>query len=231
MFCAGCQKSFRLKELKRCGSCNVAHYCGVKCQKADWSTHKRHCKDLKKFLDEATFIWEYKLVYANEDENGAKFELEDMRAWMAQDSWPTESEVLNWIRYQLQANLKVFSCSHETPENISSQLNKYDHYLASEIYYGLMSPGPTPFKIHFGNVRRIGWIIYERFGFEGMQWYFIIFMNMIRNSFAFPKLTYGSVSGCVFKINLERIWHEVGDWSYYWKNYQLFSIFLLKRKI
>ena len=212
MYCAGCEKSFIQTELKRCGACNVAHYCGIECQRADWPIHKRHCKDLKKFLEKET---------ANEEHHDyeSKLEIKEMRAWMADGSWPTEPEALNWIRKQLQANLVVFSRGNLSSGSVNSEMKKYDHYLASEIFYGLMSPGPIPPATHLSNVRRVDWVLHERFGLEGMQWYFAVFMNMIAANFAFPKLTgvfytMENVSQINFKGQLERIWDDVGDWKW-----------------
>lgn len=33
------------KDLLKCGKCKMVHYCGVNCQKKDWTEHKKECKN------------------------------------------------------------------------------------------------------------------------------------------------------------------------------------------
>lgn len=33
------------KDLLKCGKCKIVHYCGVECQKKDWTQHKKVCKN------------------------------------------------------------------------------------------------------------------------------------------------------------------------------------------
>jgi len=53
--CFACTSSGAVAEgqgpsLSACGSCELAQYCGVACQKADWRTHKKLCKDSERLL-------------------------------------------------------------------------------------------------------------------------------------------------------------------------------------
>nr|XP_011419033.2 histone-lysine N-methyltransferase SMYD3 [Crassostrea gigas] len=45
--CENCMK--RADELKRCSACASVKYCSTKCQKSDWSIHKKECPCLKRF--------------------------------------------------------------------------------------------------------------------------------------------------------------------------------------
>ena len=40
------------KPLKSCGQCHLVHYCSVECQRKDWKTHKKNCKDTDTWLQE-----------------------------------------------------------------------------------------------------------------------------------------------------------------------------------
>ena len=42
--CAVCSK----KSKSQCGGCKMRRYCSRECQKADWKTHKKVCKSLKR---------------------------------------------------------------------------------------------------------------------------------------------------------------------------------------
>ena len=44
--CVTCRKTRDVDgvSLKLCGRCQVARYCSVECQRADWTTHRPHCK-------------------------------------------------------------------------------------------------------------------------------------------------------------------------------------------
>lgn len=44
--CACCLRLFPSKDLKRCGRCKVAHYCGTTCQAAHWPSHRDRCAKL-----------------------------------------------------------------------------------------------------------------------------------------------------------------------------------------
>eukprot|EP01128_Nolandella_sp_AFSM9_P011568 TRINITY_DN833_c0_g1_i1.p1 TRINITY_DN833_c0_g1~~TRINITY_DN833_c0_g1_i1.p1 ORF type:complete len:162 (+),score=40.55 TRINITY_DN833_c0_g1_i1:24-488(+) len=43
-----CEKCPKTTELNQCVSCKAVTYCGAECQKADWSSHKSVCKNVKK---------------------------------------------------------------------------------------------------------------------------------------------------------------------------------------
>ena len=43
--CEGCEKNG--VELKSCGECHAAWYCGRRCQRASWKAHKEVCGNLK----------------------------------------------------------------------------------------------------------------------------------------------------------------------------------------
>ncbi|KAL7552208.1 hypothetical protein ACHAWF_015426 [Thalassiosira exigua] len=45
--CEYCHGKRELSQLKLCGGCGITHYCSVECQKAEWPTHKDHCKELE----------------------------------------------------------------------------------------------------------------------------------------------------------------------------------------
>jgi hypothetical protein len=46
--CYGCGMNFECKYLKKCTRCNLAHYCGVECQRKEWPRHKIECNKYKK---------------------------------------------------------------------------------------------------------------------------------------------------------------------------------------
>ena len=37
-----------VKELHKCGQCQVAKYCSKDCQRADWKEHKKYCRHITK---------------------------------------------------------------------------------------------------------------------------------------------------------------------------------------
>lgn len=47
--CLGCGDTE--KKQKKCGSCGVARYCSVECQRSHWSDHKRSCGEMKAEAD------------------------------------------------------------------------------------------------------------------------------------------------------------------------------------
>ncbi|KAJ9461868.1 putative protein MSS51-like protein [Diplonema papillatum] len=48
--CLGCgNREDALKQLKVCACCKVATYCGPKCQRQDWESHRLVCTYLSSF--------------------------------------------------------------------------------------------------------------------------------------------------------------------------------------
>lgn len=45
-----CKDKHKFQKLKLCKMCKIVRYCSKKCQKIDWSNHKRKCKELAKNL-------------------------------------------------------------------------------------------------------------------------------------------------------------------------------------
>ena len=45
-----CNKCHKIKKTNRCSNCKSVYYCGVQCQKNDWTSHKYACERLEKLL-------------------------------------------------------------------------------------------------------------------------------------------------------------------------------------
>lgn len=45
-----CNKCRKIKKTNRCSNCKSVYYCGVECQKNDWTSHKYACERLAKLL-------------------------------------------------------------------------------------------------------------------------------------------------------------------------------------
>jgi len=45
-----CNNCHKIKKTNRCSNCKSVYYCGVQCQKNDWTSHKYACERLKKVV-------------------------------------------------------------------------------------------------------------------------------------------------------------------------------------
>ena len=45
-----CNNCHKIKKTNRCSNCKSVYYCGVECQKNDWTSHKYACERLAKLL-------------------------------------------------------------------------------------------------------------------------------------------------------------------------------------
>jgi hypothetical protein len=82
--CAAC--GTKKKDLKGCGGCGLARYCGEECQRKDWALHKRTCKLLRAVVVSAAGM---KLC-------GRKNTEADGRFYIALPA-PREGWVIRWV--------------------------------------------------------------------------------------------------------------------------------------
>lgn len=119
--CAHClttasEKRDGVKTTKRCGGCKAVHYCGEKCQAANWDVHQHCCRNMKGRRDERIAKWYEK------DRRHRDFEEKLNCGWYGEDSdvvgvpgsaGPFFNELLGFCGFTAVAKDGAYGCSAE----------------------------------------------------------------------------------------------------------------------
>ena len=171
--CSKCLQYLVNKEIKTCGQCTIAIYCSKECQQLDWKMHKKHCKDLKRY------VVSRREEHSKQDDEDDKIALERERAdvhnFVKCNPWPDEERIKAWLTRELCKNIGFVEYTELKFGTIEQQLSLYHHEHIKATYEGLMDE-----RRIYGEARRRGWLIAEIHGKKGMQFNFCI-LNQICN--------------------------------------------------
>ena len=178
--CNLCNEDLDGKNFWRCSECTVAIYCGKNCQRSDWKVHKRHCKDLKIYVKLQKKMDDRSKKEADTYERKALLlEREDLHNWVKDHPWPSEEKIRSWIKEKTPNKIRT-----DTESNLIRDLEKhfeynyYDHDHFKALFNGFTNSRRKEHLYHHGEVRRIGWLIGDKYGKEGMIASYYLFVQI-----------------------------------------------------
>ena len=230
--CNLCNEDLDGKNFWRCSECTVAIYCGKNCQRSDWKVHKRHCKDLKSYVllqkekakDEHSKIEDdtYERRILDLDIR-TLLEKEDIHNWVKDHPWPSEEKIRSWIKDKTPNKITT-----DTESNLIQDLGKhlyetqydyYDHDHFKAMFNGFTNSRRKEHLYHHGEVRRIGWLIGDKYGKEGMIASYYLFVRICNDPHFFTydsKYNSRSVQNLhpmqMFGKSIELAWKGVHGW-------------------
>jgi len=213
--CFKCYAKHHLNNLGRCGKCRVAQYCSKSCQKRDWPDHKLHCEDLKDYV-----VQENEKIRLLSLERPLSFgQIKDRKReisrWVESTPFPDERQVKTWLDclldedeglYKWVVGQGVCAVKFGSKEN---QMKMFKYEYIREIYEGNIDAYNEDPMVHYGRIRQVGWKISDKWGVDGMLFYYYL------NMWLLDKMSGEKGSGLsqsLMYINVEKVWDRVGEW-------------------
>ena len=137
--------------------------------------------------------------------------------WVECNPFPEEGNLIEWLEPEIAQNPTFFD-PRGNFSNVKYQLDTlFDYRLIRAIYEGFVNIYEDDYIVHYGRVRQAGWLIWDRFGFEGMQFYYYLMIQLANceKLFTMPDANrFGTriMPNCNMSRHVEYEWEKVGSW-------------------